>query len=76
MRAVVKGNINSLLCSRVKQATLFRIFTHDTNKGCVRNPLPQFRPALTVVARLINVRTQIVELMTINGDIRGTPIKR
>src|ERR1700674_2390024 len=75
MISLVKRNVNSLLCSRIKQSFAYRVFSYGTNKIDLLNALDRFLPGLAEVARAKNMRAQIVEVISIDRRISGTGIK-
>ena len=60
LRSIIERNIDSIFRARVKQSAFLRIFPHGANKRAVRNSIDQLRPGLAVIARLVDVRFQIV----------------
>src|SRR5271165_301486 len=72
--AVVEGNVDPVLGSRIEKSTLLRVFTNGTNETALRNAVVQSCPGLAVVAGLIDVGTKIVVLMAVHGNICRTGI--
>ena len=73
---IVKRNEDSGFGSGVEQALLFGIFSHGANEGVVRNSLRTPAPTLTVIGRLIDVRTHIIVLVPVDGYVRSAGVKR
>src|SRR5260370_37447528 len=72
MIPAVKRNVTPLLRPRVQQPLAHRIFAHHAGKIAVANAVHRFLPALPKVARPKNMRTQIVETVSIDRRIGGT----
>src|SRR5262249_26247180 len=62
-------------CS-VEQATLFGILAHSMNEGICRQIAADPRPTLSEVGRLVDVGSDIVELVTLHRGIGSSSIKR
>src|SRR6266851_1752680 len=72
MISAVKRNVNAPARPCVQQSLAHRIFAHHPHKIAVANAVHRFLPALPKVARPKNMRTQIVETVSIDRRIGGT----
>src|SRR5215472_9306659 len=75
MIAVIKRNIDAEFSSRKKKAFRARILAYDTCEGRPLNAIGDRLPGGSVVLRSKNIRSLIVEPMTIDGDIRFSDIE-
>ena len=76
LRPIVERHVHPGLSPRIKQPALFRILAHHAHESIVWNSLRQLRPRLAVVAGLVNVGMQIVELMPISRHVGRPRIMR
>src|ERR1700687_4154007 len=75
MISAVERNVNSLLGPRVQQPLPHGILAHRARKIAVANAVDRFLPGLSKVARPKNMRSQIVETVSIDCRISGTGIE-
>src|SRR5277367_795889 len=73
--AVFEGNVDRSFGAGVEQAFAHRVFANHVDGRVVRQTVGDFRPRFAVIARAVNMRTQIVETETVDGGVRGGSIR-
>src|SRR6185437_13850773 len=69
--AIIKGNVDARFGSGEKKPWTGRILTNGAHKCVRRNPVYDERPRLAVIVRAINVRPEIIHLITVHRSIGG-----
>ena len=75
-RAVVEGDVEPGLRAGVEQTSTDRILPHDAREGLVGDAGDDLRPRLAEVGRLVEVRTEVVQLVHRRRDVRGGLVAR
>jgi len=74
--AVIERKEQTGLRPRHQQALAIRIFAHHAGERIARNPVDDFLPRLAVVRGLVQVRTEIVQLVIGGRHVRRARIVR
>src|SRR5260370_25714608 len=75
-RAVIERNKRTGFGASKQQAFTFGIFTYRANVRTIGNAAVNACPRLARVGGLVDVRCEVVELMTIGCEIRGAGVVR
>ena len=74
--AIVKGDVDSGLSSRVEQPPLEGIFTDHARKDIICESCGDLRPGFAVIVGFVKIRLEIVKLVAVCGHVSRSRIVR
>ena len=75
-RTVVEGDVKTRLRAGIEQSPPRRVFPDHAGERAARDPGVDLCPSLAVVRRLVEVRTEVIELVHRGGNVSGRLVVR
>src|SRR5205814_6990559 len=74
--AVVPRDVDTVLGAGIEKAAAFGILAHGMHEVVTANAANDLRPCLSVVMGAVKVRSAVVVLIVLGGEVRGARVVR